>query len=554
MKKNSPLFVITCVIFFLYVVFYGYAFAGNSSRLLIIPLQIDSEKDFSFLSNGIDNMLSSRLTLKDKIVPVGRKNLEAAIKNIEGPINEKTAVNLADTLKADYVIFSSLKIADNKIVTNISFININKPEDRINFVKQGEKTGDIFSHVNLFCNQVNKKLFGRKISLIQKQKTDETPAELQSRKDPESLWPPEKEIMENLSSAITVTGGKSLKTWESNRLKIFIKGMATGDIDGDGINELVVITDKKLCVYKYIKKELEKIKEIKDASFDDIIGLDVADINQNGKAEIFVTNIIRKKIRPNSTVFEFNGSEFVKIFDHAEWFFRVLRLPETGDILLGQEYAEKDVFKPGVYELKFIDGLYVPVQRRSLPEQMIIYGFTFGDIFNTKSEAVVTFAKNDFIRILDKNGNEKWLSNEPYGGSINGIEYYTKAEEAKGKDKKSKASMKTLNRITLPQRLFIADLDNNGINELVTVSNQNFTKRYFTGKRFYLNGHVECLAWNGYKLQAEWMSKKYSGYISDYDIGDLDNNGKIEIICSVVAKTDSMLTRPKSYIIIMELN
>jgi len=216
-----------------------------------------------------------------------------------------------------------------------------------------------------------------------------------------------------------------------------------------------------------------------------------------------------------------------------EWFFRVLRIPETGDILLGQEYAEKDVFKPGVYELKFIDGLYVPVQRISIPEQMIIYGFTFGDIFNSNTEAVVTFAKNDFIRILDKTGNEKWLSNEPYGGSINGIEYYTKAEEAKGKDREnSKASMKTLNRTILPQRLFITDLDNNGINELVTVSNQNFTKRYFIGKRFYLNGHIECLVWNGYKLKTEWMSKKYSGYISDYDIGDLDNNGKIEIICS----------------------
>jgi hypothetical protein len=70
----------------------------------------------------------------------------------------------------------------------------------------------------------------------------------------------------------------------------------------------------------------------------------------------------------------------------------------------------------------------------------------------------------------------------------------------------------------------------------------------------YNSGHFEGLVWDNVGLRKQWRTRKFSGYISDYDVGDLDNNGRVDLVFAVTRRTDTALTEAKSYIVSMSSN
>jgi hypothetical protein len=68
--------------------------------------------------------------------------------------------------------------------------------------------------------------------------------------------------------------------------------------------------------------------------------------------------------------------------------------------------------------------------------------------------------------------------------------------------------------------------------------------------RSYREGRFECLAWDNVGMRALWRTRKFSGYISDYNIGDFDNDGQDEMVFAVVKKIgDPMTGEAKSYLV-----
>ena len=68
--------------------------------------------------------------------------------------------------------------------------------------------------------------------------------------------------------------------------------------------------------------------------------------------------------------------------------------------------------------------------------------------------------------------------------------------------------------------------------------------------RAYRDGRFECLDWDNVGLRALWRTRNFSGYISDYNIGDFDNDGQDELIFAVIKKTGDPVTgEPKSYLV-----
>ena len=87
------------------------ALAEGPSKVLVLPFYIHSEKDLSFLRDGIEDMLSTRLALAETVVLIDREEARQALQDVPTPINEKTAVLLGARLEADYVLFGSLTVS-----------------------------------------------------------------------------------------------------------------------------------------------------------------------------------------------------------------------------------------------------------------------------------------------------------------------------------------------------------------------------------------------------------------------------------------------------------
>jgi len=64
---------------------------------------------------------------------------------------------------------------------------------------------------------------------------------------------------------------------------------------------------------------------------------------------------------------------------------------------------------------------------------------------------------------------------------------------------------------------------------------------------------VYDLEWDGAGLVENWRTKKISGYVSDYQFKDIDNDGENEIVLALVLSVGGTI-RDRSVIVAYKIN
>ena len=540
------------LLFSLVLVTAGGGMADEPLRVVIVPFKMNAERDLSFLKEGIVDMLTSRLSSGDTVV-VSREDTDRALKDVSVPVNEEIARSIGAGLQADHVLFGSLTIFGNSISLDAKMVDVHHNRPTFTFFKQSEEVDEVIPQIDLLATQINETVFGRPVATVQ------PPAQAGEQRaayvHPESLLAgepsdqakvPSKKPAPAAASGFAELGSiapadmASAGYWKSQDFKMAIKGVALGDVDGDTKTEVVFMSDRHIHVYRFVNKRLLKIKEMAGKRSQRFIGVDIADINGNGCAEIFVTSLKGTGQRLDSFVLEWDGDDFRWVGKDGSWYYRVINVPGRGDILLGQKRKMDDLFVPGVYQLAWRNGEYGPEERLRLPKGTNIFGFALGDAMNNGQQMIVAFDEGDHIRLFSPSGEEQWKSDEPYGGSLNYIELWSKDEQVP-------------ERLYLPQRIHVHDLDRDGKNEVLVASNQGSLGRLFSSLRRFENGQIVSLLWNGFSLGPNRQTPKKSGYVSDCAIGDLDNDGGAEVVVAHVGRQGKLLSRARSSIIGYEL-
>ena len=522
--------------------------SAKQSRIAIVPFTMNAEKDLTYLQEGILSMLSSRLSWEDKVSVIARQETATAVKTIAAPLNEAKARKIGAMLKADYVLFGSLTIFGNSVSLDAKMVDISDARPTLSFYNQSKGMEEVIPRLNLFAEEINEKVFGRKIAV--RQLPQKAPAQRPSQYiHPERLFSGEfiepEEAGEG-GSPFVMTGRSDVGPgfWKSKNFRMQIKGLALGDVDGDGKTETVMIENQSVHIYRSENGRFIKIKEIAGKKYYKYLAVDVADINKNKKAEIFVTCLNKNSKSLESFVLEFNGNDFVPVADDENWYFRVIPRPVLGPMLVGQKMGISDLFMPGVYELAWTGSGYKPQGKvgMGLPENITVFGFTMGDLLNTKGEVVAAFDEEERLRIYTTSGSQEWKSEDRFGGSENYIDIGFQDKEG---DYES--------RVYLPHRLYIVDLNKDGKTELITVKNKSISGHLFRRFRHYSGAWFESLSWDGLGLAKNWHTQKVSGYICDYAIGDIDNDGELELAAAIVSKRDVIGQKAKSSVITYDL-
>ncbi len=532
----------------------GIAMAAEPSRILILPFDVMAEKNLSFLQKGIVNMLSTRLFQEGKVVPMEPAVAQQALQEISGPLELKTAIALGSKFKADYLVYGSLTVFGDSISTDARFVDVQLQKTVVTFSEFGKDQGDVIGHVNHFAEQVNATVFGRKpLAAAVQEQAVETPA---SQQDPNKRWNAqglqvtEGRIGSGNFEESASQGQRPASFWKSRSFKTVLTGLAIGDVDGDKNNETVFIDDNTLFIYRQSNGQFLKITQIDGNTTDRYIGVDVADINANGRAEIFITSVQAESGRLQSFVLEYNGTAFAPIEENANWYFRVMQIKDRGNILLGQKQGMKEIFSGPVYEMLWQNGAYEPAQEQVLPRGVTVFGFARGDIASDGRDLIVAFNKSDYLYISDPAGAEEWKSAEAYGGSAT---YLEPRSGMVPKNSKYGDEPRTMNRRYLSQRVFVRDLDKDGKNDVIVIKNREVAARKFQQFRLFKSGHIECLGWDNVGLFKKWRTREISGYISDYAIADIDNDGTDELVFTLTTEIDSVLSKGKSAIVSQEI-
>jgi len=532
---------------------FGPAFgADDPARLLILPFNIHSSEDLSFLKEGIQDMLVTRLGREGAVRPYTREEMNAFLQDIPGEIADRQAKEIAARAGADYVVFGSLTMIGDSLSTDARMIDLRTDETAVAFSATGARQGEVISHVDQFARKINQTVFGRSAEPAPAAATPAAPQVSDARRHPEAIWREERGYgFEEGAAEGSGPGGYTMgdrpmaagSVWKSRNYSAHLIGLAVGDVDGDELNETVFIGKDTVFIYRHANGRMARLGEVETDRTTDLVSVDTADVNANGKEEIFVTAMNYDSGTLKSFVLEWDGSKFEKIVNDAQWYYRVIDMPARGKVLLGQRRGIRNLFVGGVHEMTWAGGEYRAAGEKPLPAWVNVFNFTYGDVFNDGRPRLIGFTDRDGIRIMEADGNGvEWSGEDVYGGSMTYLDQVPDVVPAKRIEYE-------LERHYMPQRIFVADTTGDGGKELVVVRNEDRTKRIFTRLRLFKNGQVVALSFDKMGRYRNWSTRQVSGYLSDLALADADNDGKKELAYTVVSNISSVIRDAKSFLI-----
>lgn len=506
-------------------------FSKEAKKVAVLPFIMNAQEDLTFLQKGIFDMFSSRVSYGDEVEVLTRESLEDMLKNAVPPfsitrgVNESKAKELGKYLNVDYVLFGSLTIFGNSMSLDVNMVDIKNNIPALTFFRQAKEAGAVIPELDKISEEINFKVFGREIHQFQPLNTLQR--EYLSSQGGDSYSSP----LVKPKNLLTVDRG--------------INGIAVGDVDGDNKNEVVVVYDRAVEIFKYsVSGKLLSIKKFeKEAVTLKIIGVDVADINNNGYAEIFVTRIKPDAQQVKSYIIEYDGSKFVSKPKIYPWYFRVIKNSKGVGTLYAQGGSPKGPFVPKrVFKAEWMNQAYSIGQTLRVPKGFSVMSLAMGKMENKKQGYSVFTDKLGRLTFFNDAGQVEWSDDEGYGGS------------------KLYFPMATINKIDDKDLVFfqpkniLFDVDSDGDDDLVVIKNNENSDYLMKNLRTFKTGQIEIMEWNELGLSPSSAPRKLPGQISCIEIGDYDNDSKVELLVTLIKKKSGYLTKAgKSQVIAYDL-
>jgi len=463
---------------------------------------IYSQENLDYLREGIYDILTSRITVEGRIVVIERSAVERALYE-EKPtrLDEAAATKIGMKIGADYIVLGSITKVGDYISLDARLVSITEEKPPLTAFTQHKGIDDVMVKIGDFAQDIGYKILGRRTMAGR-------PGDLRQGRGIERL------------------DRDSIDYKKSQTFGFEIKGLDIGDVDGDGKNELVVMDNNNLYIFKYDGEKLRFFQKIEQGFEHNFLTLDVADLNRNGHAEIIVTSVVEDDLR--SFILEYEEGKFKKITEKAGWFFRVLNHPKEGPILLGQRRGSDGVPVDPIYRMVWKKKSFEKGPKMKFPSETMIFGLTMADIRGKGKPEVIAFDKFDRLNIFSEDGKGRWRSRDRFGGT--NTYYDTKRKYDPGFKPQEAPPWRTF----IPGRILIRDLYRDGTPPQVIVNKNEFSSRLSNRIRSYEKGEIQSLVWEEDTLIPSWKTREIKGYVADYQVKDVENDGNDELVVAVV--------------------
>jgi len=155
------------ILVFIFVLFFLFCFkvfgqenTSETKKVLILPFDIYSPPEYSYLKEAIPEMLISRLFSPSKIEIVEMEKVKEEIKNFE-KINRKIAEDLGNKFKANYVIWGSITVLGEGVSIDAQIIDLSGEKKPAQFFQEIKNISDIIPQISKFAQKARMYIEGK---------------------------------------------------------------------------------------------------------------------------------------------------------------------------------------------------------------------------------------------------------------------------------------------------------------------------------------------------------------------------------------------------------
>ncbi len=517
-------------------------------KVAILPVTIHSPENLEYMREGLVDMLTSRVELQGRVEVLEKAAVKKILTQNPGEIDTEQARKIGQELGADFVVYGSLTKLGDSASLDLKVVGVKEEKPGSSVFVQSKKMEEVIARVDDLSRKVDEKILGYPLApAVEQTSVAEKPAEAAKSmamipvapgmlpvppasapaSPPTGPAPPPG--FKPMAPAKPERGAIVTGFWESTPFSFKVKGITIADFDGDGRNEIALVDEQNLWIYRW-ENEFKLIKKLSGKGTDQYLAVDAGDINKDGKARIFVTKLegdqtAYSQRKVSSFVVAYKDGDYRVVASNIDWYLRVVSWGERGAVLLGQKKGRKASFEGPIYEMGWDGKGYKDIRKIEASKVSSLYGFT---PFVNEGKTFYAFIDTDLrLKVIDAKGGIIWRSNTSYGSDNT---FRVKPLPATtGDDQGDEFTPVNVRVIARGSEILI-------IRNISPVGNLFKRQLSFTG------GEVQALGWNGAMFMETWRSPEIPGYLADFQIQSLDGAPGNALVVAVNLPKESFLS------------
>jgi TolB-like protein len=491
-------------------------------KVAIMPFELNAAADLAYLPAGVEAMLASRLGSRGGVAVIDRQAVRKAMDDSGGA---DPAV-IGSAVGAELVLKGSITAMGNLISLDLRAVRVIGEAADERFYATANSPGEVIAAIDQLVVEVGRNMFkgGLKQSGSEVRFGPVGPAQVEPPKEekgaqgsggdqalhPDRLFreaapvaPAIPPIGAVAASAAGLPGRPEMIS-RSQSLDLEMQDLDVGDVFGDGSQVVIMADEHQLHAYRQEGNKLVEAGKIPaPPKFARVVALNLADLNGNGRAEIYISTISDNT--PYSYIVEWDGTGFATLSEKQPWHLRPVNLPGRGLVLLGQRADADRPVREGLYVLTLADGKLVAGEKLALPDAVNLFEFIMAD-FNGDSQAEVAAVDDGgVLSLYGADGEVLWRGSDTYAHTVRYI------------GKSAGAVSEKTNR-NVPSRLIAADVNGDGRPELVVMKNPSGVAALLKTIGSFTGSSVQFLTWNGISFVDVWNTGEIGSYLVDYQL------------------------------------
>lgn len=515
-------------------------------KVAIMPFELNAAADLAYLQAGVEAMLGSRLGARGGVAVVERQ----AVRKAMDESGSSDPVVIGPAVGAELVLKGSITGLGNLISLDLRAVRVAGEAADERFYATANSPSEVIMAIDQLVVEVGRNMFkgGLRQSGSEVRFGPVGPAQIDPPKvekgaadngadqglHPDRLFRGQSAVAPVAPSASGMGGaapaaglpGRPEMIGRSQSLDLELQALDVGDVFGDGSQVVIMAEEHLVHVYRQDGSKLVEAGKIPASpSFTRVVAVNMADLNGNGRAEVYITTI--SDFKPYSYAVEWDGKAFVSLCEKQPWYLRPFKLPGRGLVLVGQQAEEDRPVREGLYVLTLTGGKLGVGEKLVVPGSVNLFEFTMADFNGDGQSEVAAVDDGGVLSLYASDGEVLWRGSDTYAHTVR---YIGKASGAV--DEKTNRNV--------PSRLIAADVNGDGRPELVVMKNPSGAAALLKTVSSFTGSTVQFLAWNGISFVDVWNTGEVGSYLADYQLAMAPEGSPSRLYLGLITKKSGL--------------